>query len=200
MGRPKSGLGDGRVRLLDACWDLLVESPESGEKVTVAAVCRRAGCTPPTLYHHFADLPSLRRAAGERAFGEWAQQVEERIAGSRDPAHRLRRRGAAYVGWGVSHPQAYRALFLSPAAGSFGDPAPGGPGEGFGQLLADLAALVDGSPDDPALLPLGVAFWSAVHGLTALAVVNPDLPQQMRVAAFDWLADALIASARRPGA
>lgn len=198
MGRPKRGLGSGRGRLLDACWDLLVESAESGRAVTVAAVCRRAGCTPPTLYHHFDDLPTLRRAAGERAFGQWARRVEEGVAGSADPAERLRRRGAAYLQWGAQHPQAYRALFLAPAAGPSGEPGPSGPAEGFQALLADVAAL-GGGVGDSELLPVAMAFWSAVHGLTSLAVVSPGLPRALREAAYERLADALIASVRPSG-
>lgn len=211
MARPSGGGPSGRERLLDAVWRMLEEHPDA-RALTVAAVCDRAGCTPPTLYHHFADLAALVAAASSRAFAAWAAQVEHEIGAAHsaqhggegpgdaghpgepdraacadlEPAQRLRRRGAAYVAWGVAHPAAYRALFLTPGMGG-GD----GPGHGFRELLADLAALAGTSPSDPALLPRALAHWSAVHGLTCLAITVPDLPTGLRDAAYDQLSGAL---------
>ncbi|MBK7720705.1 MAG: TetR/AcrR family transcriptional regulator [Austwickia sp.] len=184
-GRPASGesVADGRTRLLDACWQILLE----GRTATVATVCGEAGCTPPTLYHHFGDVVGLHRAACQRAFAQWSQELEHRIGESADPAERVRRRGRAYVEWGVAHPAAYRVLFIDARGPGTGDR----PGSGFTQLLEDLAELRATTMEDPALLVEAFAHWSAVHGLTCLALDRPELPASLRAATLTRLMDAL---------
>lgn len=108
---------------------------------------------------------------------------------------RLRRRGRAYVSWGVGHPAAYRVLFLSPPL----ETAPGSaPGRGFEPLVADLAQWLDRDPTDPAVLVTALAHWSAVHGLTSLVITNPQLPESIWHVTLEHLSDSL-ALAGLPG-
>lgn len=183
-GRPAGG-SNAAERLVDACWELLV----AGESPTVAAVCRRAGCAPPTLYHHYTDLPGLHRAASARAFDRWAARLESEIPAQASARERLARRGAAYVAWGIGNPAAYRVLFIDPAP----DPGDGeaGPGAGLAELMADLAEITGYAGDDPRLLVEGLAHWGAVHGLTCLALAHPTLPRELITQALNRLTAAL---------
>lgn len=182
-GRPVDGSA-ARDQLLDGCWTLL----QTQSAPSVAAVCELAQCTPPTLYHHFGDVAGLRQEACARAFKEWAEGLERQIGSSPDPLVRLRRRGQAYVDWGVANPTAYRILFLNPPIITGHGQLPGA---GFDLLLVDLAAATGMSIDDPRLLIEGMAYWSAVHGLTSLTLTNPALPADVRTAVLHRLTSAL---------
>jgi AcrR family transcriptional regulator len=169
-----------------------VQSSAEGSPVTVASVCRAAGCTPPTLYHHFADLADLRRTACQNAFHTWKGGIERRVGGADDPAERLRIRGRAYLEWGIAHPAAYRVLFLSDTPST---PEDSRPGEGFDQLTADIATLMRVEPSEPAVMTAALAHWSAVHGVTTLAITTPGLPTRMWHDTLDHLSAALAAAA-----
>lgn len=158
----------------------------------MASVCSAAGCTPPTLYHHFADLADLLRAAGRRAFDAWAVGIESRVGDQTDPRGRLRSRAEAYLEWARANPQAYRAMFSPPAADSAPDgPSSMEPGPAFAGLLQDVAELLAAGPGDPDLLPAAIAHWAAVHGLAGLAISAPQVPEAIWVAALDRLVSAL---------
>ena len=184
-------------RLTRACWRLLVEQSSGGAKVSVASICAACECTPPTLYHHFANLDELVRAACEQAFEQWSRSLERRVAGLDSPRERVRRRGLAYVTWGVANPSASRVLFQSPPPAARRAAMPG---RGFDALLTDLGSLLGREPDDPLVRTAAFAHWSAVHGLTGLLIVNPEIPEPLWRGVLDHLGDALTAGEPAPPA
>ncbi len=190
IGRPRAGESVGtRDALIGACWEALLANSPSGAPVTVTDVCRRARCTPPTLYHHFANLADLQRITCGIAFERWTRTLEHEIGALASPRERLRRRGHAYVQWGIANPAAYRVLFVHPR------PAPERgtePGHGFRPLLVDLGELLGREPSEPQVLTAALAHWSAVHGLTSLVLSNPDLPREAWEAVLDHLTRALM--------
>lgn len=189
-GRPPGGSADGKQRLLDACWNLLVELPV-GERLTISAVCDRAGCTPPTLYHHFGDLSSLERAASRRAHAQWSDDVESACASNSDPEERLKLRGESYVRWANDHVDAYHALFSQPRKSN--DPqAQDIMAPSFQGLLKDLGEIHDLPTSDEALLPLAFAYWSAVHGLASLSVTVPFFPKSAQDSALALIQESFI--------
>lgn len=177
-GRPPGGSADGKQRLLDACWNLLVELP-IGERLTISAVCDRAGCTPPTLYHHFGDLGSLERAASRRAHSAWSDELESACSSIDDPQDRLLHRGKAYLQWAHDHVDAYHVLFSQPRR-SVDPNAETVKVPGFQALLRDLEEIHDLPHSDPAALPLAFAYWTGIHGLASLAVTVPFFPKDVQ--------------------
>lgn len=190
-GRPPGNTADGKKRLLDACWELLVETPP-GQRLTIAAVCDRARCTPPTLYHHFGDLATLERAASRRAYLAWSEEMDTYGAGVADPKERILERGRAYVQWAVQHPEAYHALFSQPRKVTDGKGEPV-TGSGTQALLEDLAEIHGTHAEDSALLPLMYANWAGVHGLASLSIAVPFFPEEIRESTLGVLADSLTA-------
>jgi AcrR family transcriptional regulator len=181
---------NGRDRLLDAAWTQLLLQRGSAGRITVAAVCAAAHCTPPTLYHHFADLPALLLATGRRAFDDWAQHMEARVGGQPDPRLRLRTRATAYLEWARANPVAYQAMFAG-SGERVGVGASAEPGPAFSGLLRDVAGLLGVSLDDPAVLPAAIAHWAAVHGVASLAISAPAVPDALWNDALDRLVSAL---------
>ena len=99
-GRPTTDAGFGmRQRLVDACWQGLLDASAGGPGVTVATICAEADCTPPTLYHHFATLDELKLTTCRQAFQEWADSLTKVIWREPVPAVRLHLRGPASVTW-----------------------------------------------------------------------------------------------------
>lgn len=177
-GRPPGDSADGKKRLLDACWELLVETPQ-GERLTIAAVCERARCTPPTLYHHFGDLASLERAASRRAYVAWNQDVESTCGAIKDPHKRLAARGEAYLQWALRNPDAYTVLFSLPRKAE--DPNTASlQGAGLQSLVQDIADVHQLPSTDPSLIPLAFAYWAGVHGLASLSISVPYFPENIR--------------------
>lgn len=184
MARPPAGEANGRDRLLDAAWEALVHHGGSVGRISVAAVCADAHCTPPTLYHHFADLPDLLLAAGRRAFDAWANGIDARVGIEPDPRRRLRTRARTYLDWALANPLAYQAMFGVTTASTE-------PGPAFAGLLRDVAGLLEVPPDDPAVMPAALAHWGAVHGVASLAISAPAVPQELWEQALDRLVSGL---------
>ncbi len=189
-GRPPGDSADGKQRLLDACWSLLVETPQ-GQKLTIAAVCERARCTPPTLYHHFGDLPSLERAASRRAFLVWSREAAGTHARHGDAKGRLAVRARAYVTWAQNNPDAYNVLFsqprkdLDPNTAPLEEPS-------FRAVLHDLGEIHQKLPSDPSLIPLAMTFWAGIHGVASLATTLPFFPDSVQESTLNIMTDALV--------
>lgn len=171
-GRPPGDSADGRQRLLDACWSLLLEN-RAGERLTIAAVCERARCTPPTLYHHFGDLAALEAAASSRAFLEWQDALSVKLAQVEDPHERLALHGNEYLDWALQNPDAYFVLFNRPRQEINAAPR-------FPDLVHTLAEIHGLDEDDASAYTLGLTFWASVHGLANLMISYPSIPDAAR--------------------
>ena len=138
----------------------------------------RAGVTPAAIYRHFTDRNELIFEACERRFRELDHVVERAAASSRDPLESLRRRGRAYVRFGLAHPEEYRIWFMSKPGATPGwtaDRIMEGPV--VTHLVQAVQACLDAGvirPADPTLVAFGL--WSAVHGLTSLLITKPAFP------------------------
>ena len=142
------------------------------------AVANAAGVTPAAIYRHFTDRSELIFEVCERRFRELDRVVEEAAASSADPLESLRRRGRAYVRFGLAHPEEYRIWFMSKPGAT-----PGWTAERIikGPVVTHLVQAVQACldagvirPADPTLVAFGL--WSAVHGLTSLLITKPAFP------------------------
>ena len=143
--------------------------------MSIRAVARAVGVTPPSIYLHFADKEQLIRAVCEDTFRALDDFIEARVAGIADPLEQLAERGRAYVDFGVEHPEHYRVLFMGKARQSHEEALAA---SGFAHLLENVQRCIDaGQLDagrDPVLAAAGL--WAVVHGVTSMAVAVPDLP------------------------
>ncbi|HEX2704369.1 MAG TPA: TetR/AcrR family transcriptional regulator [Candidatus Lustribacter sp.] len=190
VGRPPgaspSGIPD---KLIAAAWSALL----AGDTPTVAGLCEAVPCTPPSLYHHFGSVHRLILAASEREFALFRERLAASVATAASPEDAIRRRGRAYLDWGLANPGAYRVLFMSrgvPGSQQHGGVAEGG--DGLSALVDDVrAAMAAGSLGGGDPMVVALAHWAAVHGLTSLGVCSPDVPRGVLHAALEVLADAL---------
>lgn len=193
--RARRGEGDRlREEILDATSRLLLETGDH-EAVNIRSVAKAVGVTPPSIYLHFSDKAELITAVCGRHFGSLDACIDEAVAGTDDPAEQLRRRGKAYVRFGLDHPEQYRILFMSKQAECSKPP------DEELQAASGFAALVDnvvraaeaGAIDAPDPLLVATGLWTLVHGITSLAISIPDYP----VVGLDALVDHLLDVHRR---
>ena len=147
--------------------------------MSIRAIAGAVGVTPPSIYLHFADKDELIRAVCQRRFADLEARVELEVQGVDDAVERLRRRGRAYVAFGVEHPEHYRVLFLGRHELTREDLEAGlVPGaEGFRQLVANVEECMAAGAfarQDPFLVACGL--WAVVHGITSLRITVPSFP------------------------
>jgi AcrR family transcriptional regulator len=178
--RPRSRRGEGetlRVELLAATERLMIERG-SADGVSIRAIADAVGVTPPSIYLHFPDKESLILAVCERHFETFDAVIEQAGTSSDDPVESLRRRGRAYVRFGLENPEPYRILFMTRTDGAQQRDALVGAGaRAFQHLVDAVQRCIDAGAFrrvDPVLAATGV--WSAVHGVTSLLISMPGLP------------------------
>ena len=85
--------------------------------MSIRAIADAVGVTPPSIYLHFPDKDALVLAVCERRLrGASTTRSRPPGAATDDPVESLRRRGRAYVEFGLEHPEQYRVLFMTATA------------------------------------------------------------------------------------
>jgi AcrR family transcriptional regulator len=151
--------GDLRNGLLDAARAILEESSLSA--LTLRAVARRAGVSHAAPYRHFPNHEALLVELSVEGFQELRQYIVE--------AARVANIGAAYMRFVAKRPAVARLMFGSQLPNRDKFPALGQAADAIGDEIG--SALHDSG--------LGLAVWSAVHGLAMLVLENVvDLGQR----------------------
>jgi AcrR family transcriptional regulator len=166
-----------RADLLAATERLMIETG-SAEAVSIRAIADTVGVTPPSIYLHFPDKDSLILAVCERHFEAFDSIIEEAGRSTDDPVESLRRRGGAYVRFGLENPEPYRILFMTRnESAQQRDIVVGAGARAFQHLVEAVQRCIDAGafrPVDPVLAATGV--WAAVHGVTSLLISLPGFP------------------------
>lgn len=169
--RARRGEGDKlRDDLLDATERLMLDSGDL-DSVTIRAIATAVGVTPPSIYLHFPDRDALIVAVCERHFEVFDAAIEQAGATTDDPLESLRRRGRAYVRFGLENPEPYRILFMTRTGSS------GAGVRAFQHLVDAVQRAIDAGAFrrvDPFLA--ATAVWAAVHGITSLLISLPQFP------------------------
>lgn len=195
--RPRSRRGEGealRGEILDAAERLIVRAGDAGA-VSIRAIAAAVGVTPPAIYLHFPDKDALVFAVCERRFEQFDATLEAAGATTDDPVESLRRRGRAYVEFGLEHPEAYRVLFMT-ANGAASPPDSAG-ARAFQHLVDSVQRALDSGalrPVDPLVASMGI--WAAVHGLVALLIADPDVPMPDHEELLDHICDTQLRGLR----
>lgn len=100
-----------RDKILDAARDLFIN--EGYEAVTMRRIAARIEYSATAIYAHFADKESLMRQLCDRDFLAMAMSFRK-IALIEDPVERLAKLGESYASFGLTHPNHYRLMFMTP--------------------------------------------------------------------------------------
>ena len=180
--RPTYRHGDLRRALLAAAFELAREG--GPEAVVLREATRRVGVVPTAAYRHFADRRTLLASVCDAAQAALADAIEDEQAtalvdadSSAAAMAAFKAVGTGYVRFARYEPGLFRTAFSVPDdLGGRGDAARSGrTGRTPFQLLSDaLDQLVrTGALSAPRRDGAEFLAWSAVHGLSTLAVDGP---------------------------
>lgn len=160
-----------REEILDAARQLFVK--EGYGSVGMRKIADAVGCSPGTLYLHFADKAAILSAICVETFAILDRRMEAMIHDQADPLTRLRRGGRLYIQFGLDHPHHYFLTFATP------DPSYSEEAGMAGQRCFDgLRQAVRGCIEEVDLLrstdieEMSQVIWSAVHGLVMLLIAK----------------------------
>lgn len=173
--------------------------------VTMRQVAEEVGYSSTTLYLYFKDKNDILRAAMLRAFDDLADACNLAMVGPTN-IDRFRQRCRGYIMWGLMNPGHYRLMF---EGSSEIDLTPD-------ELRRSMRGIEEGGKIYAAAIEAGevppiqdgqtfaVACWSALHGVTSLAIgrrliagMGERSPQELvdlATRAADRLINALLAS------
>jgi AcrR family transcriptional regulator len=207
--------GDLSNALADAATDLArAGGPEA---VVLREAARRVGVSAAAAYRHYASHCELLQAVKHQAVAALADALQEGLERGEplpDPAEDAVRRfqnlGSAYIGFALANPGLFHAAFVLHSPFCRDQQAPDGDvreqiaaSRPYQVLSGSLDELVAVGLLDPARREgAPIAFWSAVHGLSALLIDGPlaALGEPQRARAIQRTLDILIDGVRRPSA
>jgi AcrR family transcriptional regulator len=193
--RPRYHHGNLPEALRTAALALINEA--GADALTLRGAAKRAGVSQAAPYRHFRNKDALLAAVAEEGFRAMAEAMQRGAGLPRgDPAGRLRALGRAYVEFATRHPAHFRVMF-----GRVSIDRAAHPGlreaatEAYGLLIGAIrdcqavGVIRVGDPEE-----LALCAWSAVHGLSMLAV---DGQLGERAGRFEPLAQAVTANVVR---
>jgi AcrR family transcriptional regulator len=190
-----------RDELLNAAEALLRERGDEA-LVSVNDVVGAVGVTPPSLYAHFADKAALLMEVHARLMASFGDHLAAATAGIADPVEQLRVRSHAYLDYARTHPESYRAMFMSSAAASAGDDLPERmmSTTSYADLLTNVQTCIAtgafaSSPADADRVSRTI--WAMIHGIASMAITKPQAWEPYGAnAILDSAFDALIGGYR----
>ncbi len=170
--------GDLRRALIDTALQLVTE--EQDWTFSLREVARRAGVSHRAPYNHFPEKLDLLAAVAAVGFERLRDGLRQAIAGIDDPEAQVFAICRTYIRLGLENPALYRLMFgpaLS-AAGTADRPPVARLAGDQGRAVLEEAILRGARSGAFAVSPEGsqdailaaLSAWSAVHGLTMLAI------------------------------
>ena len=175
--RPRNRRGQGdrlRADILSVATALLDAGAEPA--VTLRAVARGVGITPPSIYPHFLDQTALMLAVVGQAFDDLTSRLRS-AAAVEDPRQRLDAICRTYLDYSQQYPRRYLAMF-----GELQQPVVISLGTEAMQLLTDSVAACVASGHSTSTDPAAdaLALWLGLHGLAHQRAIS---------GAFRWPTD-----------
>ncbi len=165
-----------RGLILDAARELFVS--EGYESVTMRRIAEKIEYSATAIYFHFKDKEALLKELCNQDFLSLAQGLLE-IQKIADPIEQLRQIGLAYIQFGITHPNHYRLMFMTPHPPV--EPDDDGPQKGNPEedAYAFLVEIVAGCIRAKRFLPqyddvelVSQTMWAGVHGVISLQIAK----------------------------
>jgi len=163
-----------RGKILDAAREMF--ATEGFDSVTMRKIADRIEYSPTAIYFHFKDKEALLRELCEVDFRKLAEQFYA-IAQVPDPIERLRQAGHAYVEFGLSNPNHYRIMFMTPrppVSSTEVELEKGNPEEDAYAFLKSIIAqgVEQGRFKSSDVELISQTMWAGVHGVIALQIAK----------------------------
>jgi AcrR family transcriptional regulator len=159
---------------------------KGAEKLALGEVADRLGYTRPTIYLYYKNKDELLQGTIDRAFESFAE-LQDAAEEVRPPASALRRRVAAYLDWGIEHPEMYRLMFERPAETPVDADRTAARRRWIDRDRELLAKVFAGVPGEhrSALEVVDSGLWGTAHGLVSLIISGRLFGQLGRAIGID---------------
>lgn len=188
-----------RVQIVAAARSLF--AAEGTDNVSMRKIAGRVGITQAAIYQHFENKEAIFFVIIEGFFADLLAALEAAIAKETEPLHRLRRSMRAYIEYGLSRPEEYRLVFMTPMSGLVRaglavprtDEARHTPSKGslafdvLDRAVRDVALAGRSRLADTDLL--AEAVWAAMHGVVSLLITHDQFPWTDRERIIDFQLD-----------
>ena len=164
--------GDLKNALIRSGLELLAS--EGRQALSLRKVAHRAGVSEAAPYRHFQNKEALLAAIAEQGFLQLAERLQAVAETHTDNAQSLFfQTGQAYIEFAFHNPDAMRVMFGQGSLGGLDSFK--GLKEASDEALGYLVDVVEfcqleGLAKEEHPLPLALAFWSVLHGLSMLSI------------------------------
>jgi AcrR family transcriptional regulator len=185
-----------REEIVSAALEMLDELADD-EALSLRAVAREVSIAATSVYLHFPDRDALVLAVLQRCHEQLVQKGDEAAAASENPAVALRERILAQAGWAHEHPGLYKVLHESKVHRRLGMP--------FKKVLVERTIAAVQRCMDAGLAPaddaatVAIDLRTAVNGMLAQRINEPDLPGPPAVEQIDRFLAKLVGLTPPPG-
>jgi AcrR family transcriptional regulator len=175
--RARRGEGERLRHEIVAATATLLEKAGDMDAVSIRAIADAVGVSSPSIYLHFPDKTALLYAVSQERFRELEAMMGEAASLASDPLDEICRCGAAYIRFGLMHPEQYRILFMErDEPTGFSEDHLADTSTFDHMVLTVGRAMRAGLINDGEPTEVTVGLWAAVHGLTSLLIAKPDFP------------------------
>lgn len=163
-------------------------SEEGIGHVSMRKIAGEVGITQAAIYQHFENKEAILFVIIEDFFGDLLEALSSAIASEEEPLRKLRAGMRAYIEYGLSRPEAYRLVFMTPMSGLVraGVAVPRTaeaklqPSKGalaFNVLDGAVREVVNrGMTRHSSTDLLAEAIWAAGHGIVSLLITHNEFP------------------------
>jgi AcrR family transcriptional regulator len=162
-----------RRKILDAARELF--TTEGYDHVTMRRIADAIEYSPTAIYGHFEDKDDLVKSLCEEDFARLFAVLQTQ-APPTDPTEWIRQLGLAYATFGVTYPNHYRFMFMTPAKFEHVHEVASPGQQSFGLLRTAVEqAIASGQFREGEADTMAQVLWSQVHGaVTLLITLQPQ--------------------------
>ncbi len=195
--KPRGQGASRRGEILAAASRLFLE--EGVAHATMRRIAAEVGVSPTALYVYFPDKGAILQAIAEATFAELLAALEESQRAHADRTARFRAGLAAYIRFGLAHPDSYRLTFLSRPI----SPAPcddiAAADHSFAILQHGVTGMIEAGLFRPVAPNVAAeAIWACLHGVTALLLDQAAHVETPPDTLIDHVIDTVIAGHLQP--
>lgn len=183
---------DLRNQILDAARTLFAR--DGYEQVSMRKIAQEIEYSPTAIYLYFKNKEELIHCLCEETFTKLIEPLEALRNSATDPLDLLRKGLRTYIQFGLSNPNHYKITFMVEGNGREKECFQDEMGQqAFSYMRFGVSLAVESGLFKPVdIETTSQALWAAIHGLTSLLIVQPNIPWVDRDKLIDHLIDVLI--------